>query len=672
DRVMNGLLRDKGRAALRDKVENENERRAASHLIVNFDRWLADPAIRDAFMDEIFRHFDVYYRLRRLFRTVYFILKQIEKLESSDSNDPEVAAKITRYRTLWKAVNKQIELFDIIRSAMERLVDKAPLLWAGRSALEIWEDAKSAFYRLLDADATTPPTALLQGCYDRNITTCRVKPVEEKKWLTSKNLSEYHAALKARADSIIAYIDANGGTLPRVPRTNTVIEAIDERELEILSTLLPDENDLVRKAYKEFWHLDAKLFPMELIADLHEKDIVETIRISPRDAEKGFSKKSLADKVSGDTLYHFGGFFKRSWRSNDILWGRLDGLCQLIESLLTKERLAHVVNHSGLRRKIRSNLTDGFYYPFDGDAGEQRKIAWKGGMSPAQLFPRAGRQSQERLERWLSDLFSENKNHRDAALEQFPAMLELIIEAAQLEVIDEEVPKVIADALEEQGRWNQFRIPLEQNPAARQGWRKVAANVSDYLARLANFGEDGATAADAFSFSPAKGDLDPFFAVVAAAGQTEKWMETYRKPEPVVRKPADTKLGKFFREEYNIGSETLTKDMPTIVLLEILSVSLLVLRNCVLDIFGERAAGIKRHPLYVALVEIPLRSFNGIIMFWRRAPRTRKSIVTGLIVLSILTLVVGITWRDGIIFEPSGHKLILKWFVVFIIAPSVV
>ena len=40
------------------------------------------------------------------------------------------------------------------------------------------------------------------------------------------------------------------------------------------------------------------------------------------------------DKVSGDTFFHFGGFSQRSWRSNDILWGRLDA---------AEGRLGHVV-----------------------------------------------------------------------------------------------------------------------------------------------------------------------------------------------------------------------------------------------------------------------------------------------------------------------------------------
>ena len=46
------------------------------------------------------------------------------------------------------------------------------------------------------------------------------------------------------------------------------------------------------------------------------------------------------EKLSGDQLSNFGGFFKRSWRCNDLLWGRLDGLARIFETLLTREAVA--------------------------------------------------------------------------------------------------------------------------------------------------------------------------------------------------------------------------------------------------------------------------------------------------------------------------------------------
>jgi hypothetical protein len=37
-----------------------------------------------------------------------------------------------------------------------------------------------------------------------------------------------------------------------------------------------------------------------------------------------------AAKLHGVALGHFGAFFKRSWRENDYLWGRLDGAERLL------------------------------------------------------------------------------------------------------------------------------------------------------------------------------------------------------------------------------------------------------------------------------------------------------------------------------------------------------
>jgi hypothetical protein len=133
----------------------------------------------------------------------------------------------------------------------------------------------------------------------------------------------------------------------------------------------------------------------------------------------------------------------------------------------------------------------------------------------------------------------------------------LLIEAAQLEIIKEDLQSVITDALGEQAQWNQFRVPkLELDPTAE-------GNSNTYTGP--------------FAFSPIKGNLDPFVSVVAATGQAQSVMAKLTdEPNAKPARPTKTKLGQFFMNEYNIGTEALLKDMPTLILLEILSVSLLV------------------------------------------------------------------------------------------------
>jgi predicted acylesterase/phospholipase RssA len=98
------------------------------------------------------------------------------------------------------------------------------------------------------------------------------------------------------------------------------------------------------KAWKEFDALDARVYPLHSATGVLEKDYVDLIRISPFDinVENGAGYSwglQPRDKISGDALFHFGGFVKRSWRSNDIFWGRLDARSILIDSLLDPKRL---------------------------------------------------------------------------------------------------------------------------------------------------------------------------------------------------------------------------------------------------------------------------------------------------------------------------------------------
>ena len=64
------------------------------------------------------------------------------------------------------------------------------------------------------------------------------------------------------------------------------------------------------------------LYPAIEASDLGERDPIEVVRISPEDADLIDVRRE--DKLAGELLFHFGGFLKREWRANDILWGRLD------------------------------------------------------------------------------------------------------------------------------------------------------------------------------------------------------------------------------------------------------------------------------------------------------------------------------------------------------------
>ena len=155
-------------------------------------------------------------------------------------------------------------------------------------------------------------------------------------------------------------------------------------------------------------------------------------------AQTGFSARPMSEKLSGDAFHHFGGFFKRSWRSNDIMWGRLDGVCQLLECLVSVDRLRRVGEDDDLRKVVRRRLQT-----FDFN----------------EVFPGAGDNARTRLAAWMFKLVDDDGTRRAEACDKdFPGMRALLIEAAQRELLGEELRGIVTDAIFEQTEWNRYRV----------------------------------------------------------------------------------------------------------------------------------------------------------------------------------------------------------------------
>jgi predicted acylesterase/phospholipase RssA len=56
------------------------------------------------------------------------------------------------------------------------------------------------------------------------------------------------------------------------------------------------------------------------------------------------SPRSPRDKLTGVNLGHFAGFYRRSWRANDFMWGRLDAAARVVEIMLDGPLTAAVDN----------------------------------------------------------------------------------------------------------------------------------------------------------------------------------------------------------------------------------------------------------------------------------------------------------------------------------------
>jgi hypothetical protein len=229
-------------------------------------------------------------------------------------------------------------------------------------------------------------------------------------------------------------------------------------------------------------------------------------------------------------------------------------------------------------------------------------------------------------------------------------------------VLATELPNVITDALEEQTTWNQFRVQtqdkildgspsLEQNLPVPQVAQEAPGGQAHPQPDIAGkspavHSGDRALAYDAssWSFRALRGRLDPLVAMTAAAEMSRAALASLALPDDVAPRPSHTALGRFFKQRYQVGAERLTRDIPSLVLLEIVAVALLVLQNCVLALFRDSATRIKWNPFYLVFVAIPLRIFHALVVLMRRAPGWGLGVMLGLAALCLFALGVGLFW----------------------------
>jgi hypothetical protein len=214
---------------------------------------------------------------------------------------------------------------------------------------------------------------------------------------------------------------------------------------------------------------------------------------------------------------------------------------------------------------------------------------------------------------------------------------------------------VVTDALEEQATWNTFKVKDVDHSPGRDGQQSPPENGA---------GEPGFDASGWYFRSPG-GALDPFVAITAAARLTQEAMQSFVLPGIVPQRPADTALGRFFKQSYRVGTEQLMRDIPTLVLLEILAVLLLVVRNSILGLFGKNIARINANPLYQVFVAIPLRLFHSVVVLARRAPGWLRLPLFSILIVCGLLLIVGLIWSGVLLSNLAG-------WMIFIIIPFIV
>jgi predicted acylesterase/phospholipase RssA len=138
---------------------------------------------------------------------------------------------------------------------------------------------------------------------------------------------------------IEAFLDSARGELAQLRTSlglylDEALTGYGERAFDELSraaSSLPSEVSAdLRARYLGFPYWDAATYPARALSDVAELDEVQVVRVSPLDSTRLVAAQTASEKLGGVAFGHFGAFFKRAWRENDYLWGRLDGAERLL------------------------------------------------------------------------------------------------------------------------------------------------------------------------------------------------------------------------------------------------------------------------------------------------------------------------------------------------------
>jgi patatin-related protein len=153
-------------------------------------------------------------------------------------------------------------------------------------------------------------------------------------------LADHQGAVKGLAEFIEEQIRETAGTTTtqvraalEAPNAAILTEETDEQKA-LAVTWRRIRNALVR-TYARFESFDVSLFPTLYPARGALIRPIDVVRFSPDNAHALVNEgQEKVEKLAGNKVLNFSAFFDRTWRENDVLWGRLDGAEHIIRTLL--------------------------------------------------------------------------------------------------------------------------------------------------------------------------------------------------------------------------------------------------------------------------------------------------------------------------------------------------
>ncbi|TRV43627.1 MAG: patatin-like protein [Microcystis panniformis Mp_MB_F_20051200_S9] len=486
---------------------------------------------------------DIQYAIRKH----NFLLAQIYSLMSDAiSKDTDNIAKYTELKNLANKITWLLELLKVIDQVVKEAIKSEPV--------------RQKFYQLIteeEEDNNQESRNLKRKkIYNYLLTLlCLILDSQDLADVNVENLKELdfdkinfiRGQLRNRVK--VMALDHDWEALT-ITKGETILEKIEQASGKLLTEQSKNIEENIKPVigkFEKFQLIDQVIYPYKYLSDIRNTSPIKLVRISPNDADKGFGKgKGLEEKLAGDQFRAFGGFFKKSWRSNDILWGRLDGVNRIVDGLLTSESLKAF---SGVvSRQIELEQFSGT---------QEEKIQEYVKRLVDESFPTETQTEKDKL---IQDLIKLAQPNTTLAKEELEEFLNKLVNLGHSAILKENLGNVFKDAISEQLEWNQQKI----DPTPESNYKYVG------------------------------GYFDKAVTPLAAAELAKRSLEDLKGKEK-----------EYFRDEYGVGSETIGKDIPSNILKSLGTRSAIILSYIIESSkTGKRLLGLQSYQLLKQILNI--------------------------------------------------------------------
>ncbi len=492
---------------------------------------------------------DVDYALRKYFFITEYVYRLLDEdylcewLKNKKNIDQSFISEtiLDALKSLIQTLNKQRKIIEIIKENLDKLF--------------ISEGIEIYFFRLLDEFPNEKfPEKFYKAMLWLHGKFLNVELPLYKIEVLYNNLENNFHQFKEPKNKLAQFFEESSHDqihiLNNLSKQSILKKLLRETEKELSKSLservkscdsfqdIEDYNFIKEKLLKyfcQFEKLDTVLYPLDYLAGIPEKQIIETYRISPEDAKLGFSKnieddQRVAYKLAGERLRAFGGFLKKSWRANDILWGRLDGLNRIIEALITEDKIKNFLNF--LKRQDEPEYLD---HLLD-EALSLNCLEMQCKQVDLEYLKKHKIKLKAQLEQ-LSQIL-ENEDSSDKSLKELliQELVESLVLVGHLVILDQEFNNTMQVSIEEQLAWQQQKQPAKKSDTPKKDTRQVSLKEQK---------------SETPRFTPIKGSFNSTITALAVIELAQQSLDSIPLKEKV----------EFFCEDYKVGSENL-EDIP--------------------------------------------------------------------------------------------------------------